>query len=140
MRQFCYFSVVLIFFFGCSTSIQKQDLKYLNGYWEIAEVEFANGKTKEYDINTTIDFIELNGLSGFRKKMQPQLNGSYKTSDDAENFRIIEKEEVLILIYGEGTKEWEEEIITLDKNLFSVRNQDGKIYRYKRYEPLNLKL
>ena len=129
---------VLIFLLGCNPKIQKEDLKHLNGYWEIAEVEFADGQTKEYGISTTIDYIELNVMSGFRKKVQPQLNGSYKTSDDAENFKIIEKDEVLIIVYGEGRQQWEEEVITLNENLFSVRNQDGKIYRYKRYEPLNL--
>ena len=130
--------IALFVFFGCSSALQKEDLKYLNGYWEIVEVEFANGQKKEYQISTLIDYIALDGLSGFRKKVQPQFNGTYKTSDDAEEFNIVEKDHGLMISYGEGLEQWEEELISLRENEFSVRNQDGNIYRYQRYEPLNL--
>jgi hypothetical protein len=130
--------VGLIFIMGCGPAVQKDDLNQLNGYWEIEEVEFENGQTKEYTISTTIDYIEMDGMSGFRKKVQPQLSGSYQTSDDAEPFEIFEKEGTFLFAYGQGTQQWEEVLLSLDENTFSVRNVDNKIYRYKRYEPLNL--
>ena len=37
------------------------DLKNLNGYWEIEKVTFPNGETKDYSVSTTIDYIELKG-------------------------------------------------------------------------------
>ena len=128
----------LIFIVSCGPRVQKEDLTQLNGYWEIEEVEFASGQKKEYTISTTIDYIKMNGMGGFRKKVQPQFSGSYQTSDDAEAFKIFEKEDVFHLIYGQGTQQWEEVLVSLDENSFSVQNQDNKIYRYKRYEPLNL--
>ena len=128
----------LIFIVSCGPRVQKEDLTQLNGYWEIEEVEFASGQKKEYTISTTIDYIEINGMRGFRKKVQPQLSGSYQTSDDAEAFEVFEKQGVFHVLYGQGTQQWEEVLLSLDENSFSVRNQDNKIYRYKRYEPLNL--
>lgn len=130
--------ITLILFLGCSPSIEKEDLQHLNGYWEIEKVEFPNGQTKEYAISMTIDYIKLDGMSGFRKKVQPQLNGSYRTSDDAEHFDIIQKNEVFKMVYGLETKQREEKVILIDENSFAVRNQDDKIYIYKRYKPLNL--
>ena len=132
------FYVVVFLVFGCDSSIQLEDIKHLNGYWEIKEVEFTNGQTKEYTINTTIDYIEVDRRNGFRKKVQPQLNGFYQTSNDAENFKIIEKDGIVNILYGNGTQQWEETLITIDENSFSVRNQNNNIYRYKRYEPINL--
>ena len=132
------FPILFVLFLGCGTSVQIEDIAHLNGYWEISEVEFPNGQTKEYAISTTIDYMELNGMKGFRKKVQPQLDGSYQTSDDAENFEINEQGGVVRIFYGQGTQQREETLMELDENSFSVRNMEEKIYRYKRYEPINL--
>jgi len=137
MHRFLFY-LGITFLIGCRPSVQKHDLNQLNGYWEIEEVEFENGQTKGYAISTTIDYIEMEGMSGFRKKMHPQLSGSYQTSDDAEPFEIFEKEGAFYFAYGQGIEQWEEVLLSLDENTFSVRNADNKIYRYKRYEPLNL--
>ena len=130
--------VVCFVLFGCNSQIQEQQLNQLNGYWEITEVEFPNGQTKAYTVNTTIDFIKIEGLSGFRKKVQPRLNGSYETSDDAEEFIITQRNGVFLIRYGSDLQEWEEEILEIGENAFSVRNEDAKIYKYKRFEPINL--
>ena len=132
------FPILFVLFLGCGTSVQIEDIAYLNGYWEISEVEFPSGQTKEYAISTTIDYMELNGMKGFRKKVQPQLDGSYQTSDDAENFEINEQDGVVRIFYGQGTQQREETLMELGENSFSVRNMEEKIYRYKRYEPINL--
>ncbi len=137
MRQLVFLGLYILVI-GCTNKPQKEDVNHLNGYWEIVEVEFNNGHIKEYSISTTIDYIEYNGKEGFRKKVQPQLNGSYQTSDDAEQFKISESNEQLTMIYGQGTEQWEEILIAINENTFSVRTTEGTIYRYKRYEPLNL--
>ena len=132
------FLIVLTLLFGCNSIIEKEQLRNLNGYWEIFEVEFPNGQKKKYGISTTIDYIELNDTIGFRKKVQPQLSGSYITSNDAERFEIYENNGVLKMVYGQGTQQWEAVITSIEEHSFSVQHMDGKIYYYKRYEPLNL--
>lgn len=138
MYRFFPFFLMVLLLNGCVQTIKKEDLQKLNGYWEITEVEFSNGQKKEYTISTTIDYIQVKDVSGFRKKVQPQFSGPYQTSDDAKPIEIVEKDGQFLIIYGQGTAKWEETLLTLNENSFSVRNQDDTIYRYRRFEPLKL--
>ncbi|MGB7392799.1 MAG: hypothetical protein WA913_00255 [Pricia sp.] len=129
---------ILLFLVGCSTSIDKEDLKNLNGYWEIEQVEFPGGGAKEYRVNTTVDYIQFDDMKGYRKKMQPRFDGTYRTSDDAEAFEILEKDGSFIIHYKTELSEWSEELVGLDTNTFSVVNEDGKRYDYKRFEAISV--
>ena len=80
---------VILLLFGCSSKVDQASLPLLNGYWEIEKVVFPDGSTKSYEVNASIDFIEIDGQKGFRKKMQPQFDGTFTTSDDAEQFTVI---------------------------------------------------
>ncbi len=123
---------------SCKQSISESDLTKLNGYWEISEVEFPDGTTKEYKANTTIDFIKIASFKGFRKKVQPTLEGTYFANDDAESFLILQKEDSFELHYKNNLSEWNELLTALSDNSFSVVNKEGITYRYKRYEPINI--
>jgi len=128
----------LICLLSCQRTISESDLIKLNGYWEISEVEFPDGNTKEYKANTTIDFIEIAGFKGFRKKVQPTFEGTYFANDDAESFLIIQKEDSFELHYENNYSEWSEILTALSDNTFSVINKEGITYHYKRYEPINI--
>ena len=124
------------FFFGCSSRISKEDLSQLNGYWEIQKVVFPDGNTKDYKVNSTIDYIQWDAPKGFRKKMNPKFDGTYETSDDAEAFTISEKNGNFNLDYKTELSEWSEKLKALDDNRFSVVNAEGLQYDYKRFEPI----
>ena len=132
-------SILLVLLVGCNSKVAKEDLQQLNGYWEIEKVSFPNGETKDFISSTTIDYIELDGMKGFRKKVQPKFNGTFETSNDAELFTIVQNGEVFVLNYSGSVNSWKEEMISISKDNFSVTNQDTLTYNYKRYEPLNLK-
>ena len=68
-------------FLSCKQSISESDLQNLNGYWEIEKVELPDGDKKEYKVNETIDFFKIEANKGFRKKVMPQLDGTYLTND-----------------------------------------------------------
>jgi len=128
----------LFFLCSCNSSINQEDLQKLNGYWEIKEVVLKDGTKKEYSVNTTVDFIKVDSLSGFRKKVDPKFNGTFETSDDAEPFDVLlEKEEILIQYHTELAS-WTETLLSVSESSFSVKNQDGLIYKYERYEPINI--
>ncbi|MDX1315549.1 MAG: hypothetical protein R3356_08610, partial [Eudoraea sp.] len=129
---------VIFLLLGCSTKVDPDSLPLLNGYWEIEKVVFPDGSTKSYKVNTSIEYIEIKGREGFRKKMQPQFDGSFKTSNDAEQFIITEVQSTLILQYANAENSWEETLIALSKENFEVRSEEGVAYHYKRYEPLEL--
>lgn len=126
--------VLFLFLFGCAETVEVQDLNNLNGYWEIQKVVFPDGSSKEYSISTTIDFIEYADLQGFRKKVQPNLNGTFNTSDDAEFFNIIPKNDIFIIHYANELSSWEETIKVLSKSKLVVVNSESITYHYKRFE------
>lgn len=131
--------VLILFLWSCDeSSVNKDDLHYLNGYWEISEVEFPDGSIKEYGMNTSIDFIQLKEDKGYRKKMKPQFDGSYDTSKDVEDFEISHINETFTLRYKNEFSEWEEKLVQLDSVSFSVINQEGVTYKYKRFEPIKI--
>jgi len=138
MRAFPKFLAFLLLL-GCSNKMVDQaELHFLNGYWEIQQVEFPDGSTKEYTLNPTIDFISLENGEGFRKKMRPSLGGTYTTSQDTEYFHLDNKLGEFLIQYKKGPGSWEETLVSLDSLSFSVRNGEGILYTYKRFEPINI--
>lgn len=125
-------------FLACSSGISKEDLNKLDGYWEITQVTFPDGNIKEYKVNTSIDYISIDGDEGYRKKMQPRLDGTYETSDDAEAFVIVGKENDFSINYKTELSEWSEKLVKLDDTTFSVLNEEGIRYDYKRFEPISI--
>ncbi|KAB5486992.1 MULTISPECIES: hypothetical protein [Flagellimonas] len=131
--------ILLLMLLGCKkTAVAEADLQYLNGYWEIAEVEFPDGSKKQYSVNPSIDFIKLKDGEGFRKKMQPRFDGSYDTSNDTEFFTVSENQETYTLRYKNEFSEWEEKLVSVDSLSFSVTNEEGVTYSYRRFQPIKI--
>lgn len=127
------------FMIGCSDTVSKKELNLLNGYWEISRVSFRDGNIKEYNVSTIVDFIKIDSLKGFRKKVQPRLDGTFDTSDDAEFFSILEHNGAFIFHYKNDLSEWKETILEISKDIFSVSNEAGIVYEYKRFKPIKVK-
>lgn len=136
MKKLIYLS--FLFFVACQSEVSKEDLKQLNGYWEIKTVVFPDGTTKEYKSSSTVDYFEIENLKGFRKKVQPKLNGTYDTSNDAELFTIVKKERGFQMVYKNELSEWSETLLSLHETSFSVVNKEGVRYDYNRFEPIEL--
>ncbi|MBT8289206.1 MAG: hypothetical protein KJO93_00095 [Muriicola sp.] len=130
--------LLMILFISCGQKIEKEDLELLNGYWEISVVEFPSGDKKRYEINTTVDYIEVSGMKGYRKKVQPLPDGSFITSDDAENFSLSARNDAFIMLYNNEMSEWEEEIEQLTETLLVLKNNEQIRYIYRRYHPVIL--
>ena len=83
-------------FLGCAeTTISKEELRHLNGYWEISAVEFPDGGQKNYGLNPTIEFIQWDNEQGFRKKVQPKFDGTYNTSNNIHDVAILNVNQVV---------------------------------------------
>jgi hypothetical protein len=137
MKAFC--SVVaLLLLLGCKSGVDPESLPLLNGYWEIEKVVFPDGSIKTYEVNASIDYIEIKDREGFRKKMQPQFDGTFNTSNDAERFTISSGGNALIIRYSNAEITWEETLVTLSEDQFEVLSETGVTYHYKRYKPLEL--
>ncbi|ATA76541.1 hypothetical protein [Capnocytophaga canimorsus] len=125
---------------SCKQEITKQELSALNGYWEIEKVTTAEGQVKEYKINTTVDYIQLEeNEKGFRKKVYPNLNGRYQTSDNAEFFTLKKNTDTQWeIIYQTNENTWTEILTSISANHFQVLNQAGVTYHYKRWQSFDL--
>lgn len=130
---------MLVLVTGCNTKVSEEDLGHLNGYWSIEKVIFPNGEDKEYTLSTTVDYLEVERLQGFRKKVQPKFDGTYTTTDDAIFFEIRERNGAFKIYYEKVLDPWEEQIVSLTENSFSVTNEEGVTYVYKRYHHINAK-
>jgi hypothetical protein len=89
-------------------------------------------------MNTTVDFIKVDGLKGYRKKMKPRFDGNYETSDDAEYFVITDEKDTYVLSYKNDLSAWKETLMAISEDNFSIQNEDGILYHYKRFEPIKI--
>jgi len=128
--------LILFLLTACADKITSSELHHLNGYWEIEKVVFPEGQTKEYNLNTTIDFITLEQNKGYRKKVQPRLDGTYITSDDAATFRLIIDNGSYKLHYSNDLSDWEEQILEISADKLTVVSEENIRYYYKRHRPI----
>lgn len=127
---------LVLFVIGCSKPT-SENLTHLNGYWEIESAVTKDGDKREYTINPTVDYFELKGNKGIRKKLMAQFDGTFlDAGNPAEPFEAIENEDGLVLRYTMPDAKWEEKVTKLDENKFEVKTNHGMTFTYKRYKPL----
>lgn len=124
---------------ACQKKISAADYSKLNGYWEIEKVILPNGDEKDYGINATIDYFEVKDTVGFRKKVMPQLDGSYRANDLSEKLSIHNRDGKTFISYSTNYAKWEEELIALDDKELVVKNQHDIEYHYKKPQPFSVK-
>lgn len=130
--------VYFTLFLGCKSDPNKQ-LQNIEGYWEIKSVYKGDEQIKTFKISPVIDYFTINtDFKGFRKKLKPNFNGTFKTSKDVLNFQIEIQNNALFLNYIDNTVKFSEEVLLADKERLVLKNTRGLIYNYKTYKPLNL--
>lgn len=131
--------IACVAFVSCNKSFNSEELKQLNGYWEIKLAEMPDGTEKEYTANPTIDFFELKGDKGFRKKVMPQFDGTYRVNDLSEDISVINEDGKTYLSYKTEYAEWKEQVIELDDKNLVLKNEQDIEYHYVKPEPFTLK-
>jgi hypothetical protein len=141
LRLFANFLVLLFIMLlvSCYSNVKKEDIKKLNGYWEINQVKFSTGKTKDYKVNETIDYFELKSNKGFRQKVMPQFDGKFQTNGIKENIKVVESDNSFFLEYDTKYGKWKEEIITIQDSILVLKNKENLEYTYKKFKPFSLK-
>lgn len=133
--------VITLALFNCSNN-PNELIPHISGYWEIDEVTLSDGTKKDYNFNDTIDYIELSDtLSGFRRKMKPNLFGTFETSRSEETFDIKIENDSLNIYYKTPYAEWKETVLNANETqLIIINNTNKDVYIYKRYESIDLDL
>lgn len=131
--------LALLLLVSCNQSITEKDIAKLNGYWEIKKVVLKDGSDKDYKVNETIDFFEVKANKGYRQKVMPQLDGSYKTNNIKESISISNEDGSYFINYSTSYGKWKEEIMEVKDSTLILKNKDELEYNYKRYQPFSLK-
>ncbi|MGJ8592647.1 MAG: lipocalin family protein [Aquaticitalea sp.] len=130
------FILISMMVFGCSNNPESY-IDHLNGYWEIDEVTMPDGSKRDYNFNDTIDFIEVtDSMTGFRKKLKPNFDGSYLTSDDSESLKIVIENDSLNVYYKTSYAEWKETVLDANDKQLIILNSNRIRYVYKRFDPI----
>ncbi len=134
-----YLFACLLLILGCSKQRPEDQIKSIQGYWEIDEVAM-NSKKKEYAINQAIDYFQVNeNLTGFRKKLIPKLNGSFKMNNDQVPFTLKIENDSLHIYYKTAFDQWKESVIYADSTSLHIQNTNGYLYTYKRHQKFDFK-
>ena len=130
---------VLFLFISCQQKIMPSDISKINGYWEIEKVVFDQGKDKDYTINESYDYFEIGKNNhGFRKKVMPQLDGTFLVNDSQESVMVRFENDKVFLDYATPYAKWSEELIEVSKDKLVFKNAENKEYHYKKAAPINL--
>ena len=138
MKNVIFTTLCAFIFFGCHQKISSSDISKLNGYWEIEKVVSKDDKDKKYSFNETFDYFEIKNNKGFRKKVMPQLDGTFLVNDAFENVEIVFKNEKVYLNYTTDYAKWSEELKTISDDEMVVINNQQKEYHYKKTAAINL--
>lgn len=137
------FSVIfstLLLLVGCGKEINQADLVLVNGYWEIEKAKLPDGAEKDYTVNGTIDYFEVDSLGvGFRQKVMPQFSGEFLTNDVPEQLVILNEGGKTLFSYKTDYSEWKEELVKLNEKELVVKNENNIIYYYKKADPVSVK-
>ncbi len=136
MKKYFGLTIFLFLIFSCSNQDPEDQLENLNGYWEIESVEFAKDSVKLYRFNENVDFFNFQDQKGVRKKVKPQLDGTYAVTENSENVEAKIENGELHLYYTTPYDSWKETVITAEDDKLSLEADSGIIYHYKRYVPL----
>ena len=124
---------------GCKQKITPADVAKINGYWEIEKVVLDDGNEKQYGMNESFDYFRVdNNNLGIRKKVMPQLDGTFLVNNTFENVIIRFAKDQIFLDYSTPYMKWSEEILALTDKELVVLNAEKKEYHYKKAGPIKL--
>lgn len=139
MKKIVGFLIVSFLFVSCQQEIKSEDISKINGYWEIEKVVFEDGEDKNYKINQSYDYFEIGkNNSGFRKKVMPQLDGSFIVNDTQESVKIRFEKDKVFLDYVTSYAKWSEELIEITDDKMVFVNDEKKQYHYKKATSINI--
>lgn len=131
--------IVSFLFVACQQKIKPADIAKINGYWEIEKVVFDKGEDKDYKMNESYDYFEISkNNKGIRKKVMPQLDGTFLVNDTYEKVVVRFAGDKTFLDYATPYAKWSEELISLSDKELVLKNAEKATYHYKKTGPINL--
>nr|WP_262917417.1 lipocalin family protein [Zunongwangia pacifica] len=123
---------------SCNKQDPKEQIQFIEGYWEIDKVEVSPDSTITYSINDNIDYFKVDGNSGQRTKLRPEIDGSFKTTNSAEKIELKIEEDSLRIYYKTPYDNWKETVLKASSEELVIKSNQDKIYYYKKYTPTSI--
>jgi hypothetical protein len=124
---------------ACKQKIEPTDVAQINGYWEIEKVVFKDGYEKKYGVNESFDYFRMDkNNTGIRKKVMPQLDGTFLVDNTFEKVKVRFTKDQTFLDYTTPYMKWSEEVLTLTPTELVVLNSEEKEYHYKKTGQIKL--
>ncbi len=137
MKRIFILMFLSLFLFSCKQKIVPADITKINGYWEIERVDLPDADHKEYRMNETYDYFEIKNNVGFRKKVMPQLNGTFLVNDAFENVKVLFKDDKVFLEFKTEFSTMKEELIEISAEKMVLKNKQDVEYQYKKTEAID---
>ena len=127
------------FFILLTACTAQLDLNHLEGYWQIQQVRFQNGASKEFNYTSTVDFFQLiDYKKGILKKLDARVDGKFFANEAEQHFTIVQnqKDQTLIEIEGEELITYELKKLTPEElHLYDIKL--SRLLIYSKFTPLN---
>lgn len=135
-KSFLFSPIFFVVFLTACTNVSKEDIKNLEGYWEINSVK-AHGETFTPKGNApSVDYYSLlNDSMGIKKKLVPSFGEKYSSSEDLIRFKLQQKKGEYYLQFFNTLEVWDEKIERLSKEELVLVHSD-KAYHYKRHKKI----
>ena len=138
MRKTLFLLLLTTVLWSSCTSVSKDDIQHLKGYWEIASVASDGEVFQPKGAPPSVDFYQMiNDSLGTKKKLVPSFGEKYSGSEDEIDFRVIKKEGKYFIQFFNALEEWEEEITKLNTTELILLHSE-KSYHYKRHQKITL--
>ena len=136
MLKIILISILSLTLWTACTGVSSDDLKQLEGYWEISKVE-AHGETfNPIGGAPAVDYYQMfNDSMGIKKKMVPSFGEKYSSSEDLIQYKILTVDGNYSLQFSSALEEWKEEIKSLSQEEMILFHND-KSYHYKRHQKI----
>ena len=138
MKKTCSILLIAFLFVACQQKIKPEDVSKINGYWEVEKVVFDSINDKDYSMNEVYDYFEIKNNKGIRKKVRPQLDGTFLVNDAFENVTVRFADDKVFLDYATPFMKWSEEVIALSAEELVLLNKDKMEYHYKKATAINV--
>ena len=135
-----HYRYLFVLFFMLLTACAAQlDLNQLEGYWQIQQVRFQNGSSKEFTYASTVDFFQrIDDKKGILKKLDARVDGKFFANEAEQRFSIVQnqKDHILIQIEGEELITYELKKLTPEElHLYDIKL--SRLLIYSKFTPLN---
>ncbi len=134
--KYLHYIIIILISFSCNKKPEKNDLKILNGYWEIDYVEFEDGTKKEYKVNEFIDYYQLKGKMGTKQKGKFDLDGKILLVPVKDKLVFKDSIEKIYIKTKSRFSSFTDEIISITDNNWVSKNDNNVIYHFKRYKEI----